>query len=124
MAGQLPGLRLSYVVLFCGDFDASLRFYRNLLGLEAEQQTAGFALLSAGPVRLGLHAARLGQISHGVNLHFEVADLETAVRTLTARGIAFEGPPRQEPWGAQVARMADPDGNVVEIVQWLPSPGP
>jgi catechol 2,3-dioxygenase-like lactoylglutathione lyase family enzyme len=124
MAGQPPGLRLSYVVLFCADFPTSLRFYHNLLGLTAEQQTVGFALLSAGPVRLGLHAARPGQITHGVNLHFEVADLEAAVKTLTARGIAFRGAPRQEPWGARVARTADPDDNVVEIIQWLPTASP
>ena len=64
-----------------------------------------------------------GQRTQGVNLHFQVADIASAMAVLAARGVRFAGEPRDEPWGARIARTADPDGNAVELIQWLRGPG-
>ncbi|MDQ3856221.1 MAG: glyoxalase superfamily protein [Chloroflexota bacterium] len=40
----------------------------------------------------------------------EVDDVLTAYKELSARGVDFEGPPEEQPWGIQ-AVFRDPDGN-------------
>lgn len=117
-----PPMPLSYLTLFCRDMEASVRFYRDVLGLPARGFGPRFAWLDAGPVRLGLHAGGQDRHSSGVNLHFAVPDLGTALAVLAARGAHFEGEPTEEPWGARTARTRDPDGNEVEIIQWTREP--
>lgn len=120
---EVDGPQLSYVVLFCADLPASLRFYRDGLGLPvsgpAPGPEASFVMLAAGGVRLGLHAGSQERRTRDVNLHFAVPDVEAAVAACTARGVRFGGPPTDRPWGARVACAADPDGNEVELVQWV-----
>lgn len=117
-------MRLSYVVFHVSDLPASLRFYRDGLGLETEHDSARFVRLctpGAGPAEclLGLHATSdPSSVTRGANVHFDVDDLDAAVRACAARGLHFADPPRTEPWGARTVRNADPDGNSVELVQW------
>ena len=114
-------MKLSYITLFVGDLPACHHFYRDCLGLEALQEDPRFVQLSTGGGSiLALHAsADPARCSRGVNLHFEVSDVAEAMTRLRARGVTFAGEPRDEPWGARVARTRDPAGNSVEIVQWL-----
>jgi catechol 2,3-dioxygenase-like lactoylglutathione lyase family enzyme len=112
-------MRLSYVTLFVADLPACLTFYRDRLGLPVLHESPRFVQLGAGGTALGLHATDdPARLSRGVNLHFDVEDVDAAVRELQARGVVFHGEPRQEPWGARVARTQDPAGNEVELVTW------
>lgn len=113
-------LRLSYVTLFVTDLAACLEFYRDRLGLRVLHDSPSFVQLAAGAVALSLHATSdPSRVSRGVNLHFDVPDLAAAAAALEELGIRFRGAPHDEPWGARVARAADPAGNEVELVQWL-----
>ena len=107
---------LDYVTLFVSDLERSLRFYEQGLGLKIIYRSQHFALLSAGNVKLGLHAGNASKDSKAVNLHFRVQDVDTAFRELTARGLAFNEPPSDRSWGLRSAVLVDPDGFVIEIV--------
>ena len=56
------------------------------------------------------------------HLAWEVDDIDAAYAELTARGIVFTLPPEEFPPAAPVLRIAffaDPDGNLIELVQPL-----
>jgi uncharacterized glyoxalase superfamily protein PhnB len=44
-------------------------------------------------------------------------DLEADYERLQARGVEFDGPPQERPWGAIEAVMSDPDGNGIVLQQ-------
>jgi catechol 2,3-dioxygenase-like lactoylglutathione lyase family enzyme len=113
-------VNLSYVTLFVSDLPACQRFYRDGLGLGVVHDSPNFVQLKTGGTTLALHATSDPErCSRGVNLHFDVPDVAQAMAELGARGVSFDGAPKDEPWGARVARAHDPAGNSVEIVQWL-----
>ena len=110
------------------DLEGARAFYRDRLGLD---------LLEEGPfaIRFGAGkgtqvSVRRGQPNVGQTVaHFEVDDIETVVRELIARGVAFNEyeTPKTVDFIAQVgpargAWFSDPDGNVLGIRQG-PPPG-
>jgi uncharacterized glyoxalase superfamily protein PhnB len=44
-----------------------------------------------------------------------VDDVDAAVARLAAAGAPIVGQPEDQPWGERVARMRDPDGNLVYL---------
>ena len=50
-------------------------------------------------------------------LYFMVQDVDAAYRTLSNRGVSFDEPPRDMPWGHRVARLKDPEGRRVCLAQ-------
>ena len=113
-------MRLSYLTLFVSDLDACRRFYGEGLGLSMLHDSPNFVRFTTGGATLGLHATRdPARLSRGVNLHFDVPDVAAAASEVRRRGLAVDGDPQDEPWGARVVRAQDPAGNTVELVQWL-----
>ena len=56
------------------------------------------------------------------HLAWEVADVDAGYAELAARGIAFQVPPEDFPAEAPIMRIAffaDPDGNLIELIQPL-----
>lgn len=101
------------------DLDRAARFYADAFGLEQVYRSEGicfmgsagsdssFGLLldpehaGAGPQNVGLH------VDHAVAPDDAVRDVEAAGGTIVERGEHAPGVP--------YARIADPDGNVIEI---------
>ena len=55
-------------------------------------------------------------------LNLTVADIRAVHERLTRAGVAFSREPAREDWGGWVATFADPDGNILQLMQ-LPAPG-
>jgi len=53
------------------------------------------------------------------NFYFFVADVDEVYATLTARGVSFDGPPADMPWGHRLAVLRDPEGRRVCLAQNL-----
>ncbi len=53
------------------------------------------------------HEDRVGSFFNG---SFECDDVSYSYRSLSERGVQFEGPPERQPWGS-FAKFLDPDGN-------------
>ena len=110
------------------DLEQARAFYRERLGLRLLDETP-FALRfgAGGGTQVSV---RRGQPSPGQTAaHFEVTDLEEAIRVLASRGVAFQeyDAPRTVNFIAQIgpARAAwftDPDGNVFGLREG-PVPG-
>lgn len=112
------------VALTVSDFDASLAFYRDALGLTqiADWSSAGgrVVVFEAGRATLELfdeaQAETVDRIEAGsrvsgpVRLAFEVADSESTAQRLVAAGAAEVAPPVTTPWGDRNARVRAPDG--------------
>lgn len=125
-SGQSFGLsRLHQVALLATDLDASVAFYRDVLGLRYMDRydPPGLAFFSLGNgVRLILSAT-----SSGASLYFLVDDIDAAVRVLTQRGVSFLHKPMMihrddegrlgkkgvEEW---MAFFKDPSGNLLALV--------
>jgi predicted enzyme related to lactoylglutathione lyase len=104
------------------DLDGVKRFYVELLGFRDHTHDPQFNYLW---VRTG-HSSSLGfmppmpQMGEASpprepTLYFMVDDVDRAYATLSARGVMFDGPPADMPWGHRVVRTTDPEGRSVML---------
>jgi lactoylglutathione lyase len=118
---ETPALKLSRVgniMLGVSDLTRSVAFYRDVLGLELQQQVPGFAFFSGGGVALVLSEpllkARPG-LRGAVEIVFSVEDVRAAHMALTVRGLRFTSEPRQVTGNLWAANFDDPDGHHLSI---------
>ena len=109
-------VRLGYVTLRVRDVAVTRDWYARNLGLRDVVRRERFALLADedGP-RLGLHEGEPVVHAARMQLHFLVEDVDTLYGALRARGVLFESPPTNKPYGFRVATLRDPDGHAVEL---------
>jgi len=134
-AAALPGLHLGaadYVVVVVGDLDASVAFYTETLGIPLAHRSGPFAQLDTGTTRIGLFerevmAETIGRPIEGppdptrpaFELGFHVDSVDTALDIVAARGVTVVVPATDRAWGQRTAYIADPDGNLIELVETL-----
>ncbi|OWK29686.1 bifunctional hydroxymethylpyrimidine kinase/phosphomethylpyrimidine kinase [Sphingomonas mucosissima] len=108
---DLGGAMINQVTLPATDHVASVAFY-NALGLTMIVESAGrYARFeSAGGTTLSVEAA--AEIRGQPIIFLEVTDLDAAVASARAHGIAVADPQLQ-PWGWHEARLTDPAGNTL-----------
>jgi predicted enzyme related to lactoylglutathione lyase len=108
-------------------FPAMARFYRDTLGLRPRTVKPDFINFDWAGVRLsiGVHDRVHGAAGDPlrVMLNLRVADIEAAAARLRAAGVVFTRQPEAEPWGGRVATFADPDGNVLQLLEVARPPG-
>lgn len=114
--------RVRYCVLYVADLEAMTAFYSEQLGLPVVERSGRFvafggagaplALEAGGPTVAGIR----GKGQNPTLVQFAVADIETAVARLTARGIPLAGEVRRGPYGA-LAFFHDPEGNRLALLQ-------
>ncbi|MCD2317542.1 bifunctional hydroxymethylpyrimidine kinase/phosphomethylpyrimidine kinase [Sphingomonas sp. IC-11] len=106
---DIGGATPNHVTLPADDHAASISFYR-ALGLTMIVESAGrYARFeSVGGTTLSVEA--VDEIGDRPVIFVEVADLDSAVASARAQGIAVADP-RVEPWGWREARLTDPAGN-------------
>ena len=121
---------LAVTTIAVTDLDQAKRFYQEQVGLTLLDETPFACRFGAG--RGSQLSVRRGQPNVGQTVaHFEVDDVEAAVRELASRGVAFDEyeTPKTVNFIAQIgpARAAwfkDPDGNVLGVREGpVPSAG-
>lgn len=55
----------------------------------------------------------------GLILAFDVAGLAGEEARLKAEGVEITMPLREEPWGERLFQVTDPNGVVVQLVEWV-----
>ena len=126
---------LGYVVLFVEEFDLTLAFYTDKVGLPVRFRAEGYAELAVEGSRFALlarsrvpelvgsaHAGRPAPGAHEGAVTFLVEDVERAHRELSGRGVPFLGSPQNRPWGQRTAYFHDPEGHLIELATNLPRP--
>lgn len=113
------------------DVTSSASFLTRHFGFHEVMAADGFASLSHpdGPnvvfVRRGLEVLPeelRDQRAAGAILAFTVADLPAEYERLCAEGVTISMEPRVEPWGERVVLVADPNGVIIELVDWIEAP--
>ncbi|GAA3937696.1 hypothetical protein GCM10022244_52630 [Streptomyces gulbargensis] len=121
----------STLPLTVADVDASREFFRTHLGYEVAMAADGFASLTRGAadpaadivlLRTGtevLPPEQRHRRAEGVILAFTVSGLDAEERRLREAGAPITMPLREEPWGERLFQMTDPNGIVVQLVEWV-----
>jgi catechol 2,3-dioxygenase-like lactoylglutathione lyase family enzyme len=116
--------------IICGDIQASLHFYQDLLGLtkagvnEATTGTMHRMRFGTSDVKLIDPTKRPGAGPIGIDqqlgfryLTFVVTNLDEVIQQLKAENIEFTRPKTEIRPGTTIAMVKDPDGNIVEFVE-------
>jgi lactoylglutathione lyase len=120
--------RLILLVLEVERLDASLRFYRDMLGIPLVHDKdhggsdrwisgdhAAHSWRDGAFLHFALYQSK-GAVTRDVQIGFPVDDLTTAHKRLKEAGVPVVHEPREEPWG-KTARYRDPDGNSVSLTE-------
>ena len=107
----------------CKDLDASIRWYRDILGFAVAQTferegKVATAVVGAGEIRLVLNQddGKLGwDRNKGQGLYLQInvasaADVDAAAARIKAAGGALIDEPSDRPWGVRMFQFKDMDG--------------
>jgi uncharacterized glyoxalase superfamily protein PhnB len=118
----------SAVSLNVEDPAASAAFLRDHFGFEEEMAADGFASLRRPDAAMNVVFLRRGlptlpsdqRDAHatGVILAFVVDDLEGELARLEGEGVAITMPLTVEEWGERAFQVRDPNGVIVQLVDW------
>ena len=111
------------------DFDAAVRFYRDVLGLEVTEPIGeGYTLVKVpGTLHFGLwsrqsaaeatygDASEAHRVPLGFAVAFEVDDVDEAARRLADGGADMAHSAKTEPWLQITSRFMSPGGSLCEI---------
>jgi predicted enzyme related to lactoylglutathione lyase len=119
----------SFVILYHKDMPAARRFYEDLLGLALREVTydwfIGYWISNKHEMTLCISSspqerAMWGAGGKGVVVDLVVPDVDEAYRHLVERGVQFDEPPTNKPWGLRTASLRDPAGYTLTITSYLP----
>ena len=120
----------SFPIVYAGDVERSLAFYRDLLDFELtyrwpDEGRIDFAYLRLGDTGIGISSASAPAELHGrapvadSPVRFELClytdDTDAAAARMRAAGVRELRPPEDMPWGERLAYFEDPDGNPIHV---------
>ena len=110
----------SRVLFRPADYQKSLTFYRDQIGLAIAREYPSGTVFFAGQSLLELAGHGASDHSRGPfpgALWLQVRDLEATQAELQGRGVSITREARQEPWGLHEMHVTDPDGVTLIFVQ-------
>ncbi|MCY3766010.1 MAG: VOC family protein [Gemmatimonadetes bacterium] len=122
---------IEHIAIVAADSKALARWYCDVLGfemiLENDESQTYFVRLPGGGILEFLPSndrapAVCADDDAGIrHIALKVDDFDSACRTLEERGAEFVGPYRETPTGTRFNFVADPEGNLLQIV-YRPEP--
>jgi catechol 2,3-dioxygenase-like lactoylglutathione lyase family enzyme len=109
----------SQVTLMVPDMNEAVRFYTETLGLRLKARYGDeFAVVDAPGLTIGLHPLPTAQSpdSSLMSIGLGVASLEVTMQQLSARGLRFIGPIREDP-PIRIAYFAGPGGTPLYLCE-------
>jgi lactoylglutathione lyase len=124
---------VDYVILYVGDLDRAVGFYRDVVGLPFKFADAGYAEFATPNLKFGLYErGRLPELlgrevagggDPAGEILFLVDDVDAEAERLRAAGVEILSGPIDRPWDQRTLHFLDPDAHVVEFAQERPSGG-
>lgn len=110
---------LDTVIIFTTRMEDLAAFYQQALELGEPELSPGHMGFRGLGAYFGFDQVEEvgGQPPGGVTLWFEVDDLEAAFERCVALGATVRYAPTEKPWGARLAALYDPDGNMLGLSQ-------
>jgi catechol 2,3-dioxygenase-like lactoylglutathione lyase family enzyme len=102
------------------DMDASVAFYRDVLGLSLRTRAGeDWAEFDVAGTTVALHGMREGHPppQGGATVVFEVDDLEGEMDALRGKNVTFDGDVAEVPGYGRFVSFRDPDGNILQIFE-------
>ena len=113
---------LAGVLIFTDDLERLAAFYQDALGLTPHSRHDRSVAFRWGDVRLTLslhdQVAGSSREPYRIMLNLHATDIHGTYARLSARGVAFIRPPELEPWGGWIATFRDPDGNLLQLLEY------
>jgi predicted enzyme related to lactoylglutathione lyase len=104
------------VAIMASDMKKSVNFYSYVLGLTViTKAERSVEFRTDGPV-LAVKPREQAGGTGTTQITFQVADLEVTFNDAKRRGARVVAPPRTVD-GGRLARLADPDGNIIELFE-------
>ncbi|WP_062983765.1 VOC family protein [Nocardia anaemiae] len=109
----------SRVILRPADYQATLAFYRDGLGLAIAREYPGGTVFFAGQslVEVAAHGGSGKSTTFEGALWLQVRDISDAAAECALKGIRIEREPVREPWGLIEMWVRDPDGVPIVLVE-------
>lgn len=115
------------------DVSASAAFAKQHFGFHEDMADEGFVSLSRDDVGFNLVFLRRGLKSFkpesmrdrqadGLLVAFVVEDIDGEYARLRSDGVSITTPIQTEPWGERFFQVTDPNGVVIQLVQWMTEP--
>lgn len=123
----------SAISLNVEDVTASATFVKQHFGFIEEMSADGFVSLSRPDagfnlifLRTGLETFKpthlRGHRADGLLIAFVVDDIDREYTRLKAEGVTITTSIETEPWGERFFQVTDPNGVVIQLVQWMTAP--
>jgi uncharacterized glyoxalase superfamily protein PhnB len=119
----------SAISLNVADVAASADWATRHLGFEPAMAAEGFASLGHASAGFNLvylatglptfKPASAAGHADGLLVVFTVDDVEAEHARLVGEGVDVVTPPETEPWGERYFQVADPNGVIYQLVQWV-----
>ncbi len=124
-------LGLRHLALYVSEFEATLTFYKDLIGMQVEWSPDDDNIyLSSGVDNLALHRVKEGAQFDGPqrldHLGFILAapeDVDDWYAFLANAEVSIVAPPKTHRDGARSFYCKDPDGNIVQLIYHPPISG-
>ena len=116
-----PGLStIGQIAITVTDVDRAVGFYRDTLGMKFLFQAPNMAFFDCDGVRLMISPPEKPGETYSSVIYFKVPDIQDVFRSLTSRGVAFEGEPhliaRMPDHDLWMAFFRDPDRNLLALM--------
>jgi catechol 2,3-dioxygenase-like lactoylglutathione lyase family enzyme len=123
----------SAISLNVGDVSASAAYLKQHFGFIEEMADDGFVSLSREDVGFNLVFLRTGlktfkpeamraRRADGLLVAFVVDDIDGEYARLQEERVPITTPIQTEPWGERFFQVTDPNGIVIQLVQWMTEP--
>jgi uncharacterized glyoxalase superfamily protein PhnB len=123
----------SAISLNVDDVTAAATFFKQHFGFSEEMSADGFVSLSRQDVGFNLIFLRTGLATFkpahmrghradGLLIAFVVDDIDREYARLQAEGVSITTAIETEPWGERFFQVTDPNGVVLQLVQWMTEP--
>lgn len=123
----------SAISLNVDDVTASATFIKQHFGFKEEMSAEGFVSLSRPDAGFNLiflqtglksfkPAELQGHRADGLLVVFVVDNIEREYARLQSEGVTITTAIETEPWGERFFQVTDPNGVVIQLVQWITEP--
>ena len=107
----------SRILLRPVDWDRSVTFYRDVLGLAVYREFPGGVVFFLGGGFLEVSGRSPSPAEPNLQLWLQVRDVDAAYQRLGGAGAAVLQAPKDEPWGLRECWISDPDGVRIGLIQ-------
>lgn len=111
----------SRVLVRTRDFERSVAFYRDEIGLHVYREFPGGVVFFLGGGFLELSAGGTESATDATALWLQVRSVDEAHRQLRAAGVTIDEAPVVKPWGLHEMRARDPDGLGLVFIEVPPN---